>query len=244
MLLISRYRLTHNDLYWQEFYPYSLANMIHTCPVSAFQARTLAAEIVRTFSSTVHLIIVIRAQLIGIEELHALGILHCDLKPDNILISQKGHAVVADFGLCERARLIPGVTAKLPRLIASRGTEGYMAPEVLRKFDTWSGPADLWAFGCILYDLHIGRDDVSCHKSRAIRAATDMYLQPFFLHGRWPEARQSITATLAFRPDFAYMSWLLGDRDVADLICQLWHPLPKERPTIARIKAHPYFRRM
>jgi hypothetical protein len=40
------------------------------------------------------------------------------------------------------------------------------------------------------------------------------------------------------------MTWLLGDRDAADLICQLWHPAPNARPTIAQIKAHPYFRRM
>jgi serine/threonine protein kinase len=44
--------------------------------------------------------------------------------------------------------------------MATRGTEGYMAPEVLRKFDRFSGPADLWAYGCILWDLLIGRNDV------------------------------------------------------------------------------------
>uniref|UniRef100_A0A803K4X6 Protein kinase domain-containing protein n=1 Tax=Xenopus tropicalis TaxID=8364 RepID=A0A803K4X6_XENTR len=60
----------------------------------------------------------------GLQYLHSRGIIHCDLKPDNILISSEGHIKIADFGLAVEHVFGHDTTC------GYRGTPKYMAPEV------------------------------------------------------------------------------------------------------------------
>ena len=87
--------------------------------------------------------------------LHGEGLVHRDLKPDNVLIQPDGRPVIIDFGLVatftsERSR----ETADIGGLVT--GTIGYMAPEQLEG-RTIDARADLYALGCILYELVTGR---------------------------------------------------------------------------------------
>jgi serine/threonine protein kinase len=96
----------------------------------------------------------------GLEEAHALGIIHADLKSDNILVEQRasGDLVkVVDFGI---ARLLDpflprhgGLDAKAGTI---SGTPEYMAPEVIRGHKP-TPTADLYAAGVVLYQLLTGR---------------------------------------------------------------------------------------
>jgi serine/threonine-protein kinase len=76
---------------------------------------------------------------------HANGIAHCDLKPDNIMVTRDGLVKVLDFGL---ARLAGSADAQGP---AVEGTIGYMSPEQAagQPIDTRS---DVFSFGCILFE--------------------------------------------------------------------------------------------
>ncbi|HVS03082.1 MAG TPA: protein kinase [Thermoanaerobaculia bacterium] len=97
----------------------------------------------------------------ALEEAHDKGIVHRDLKPGNVVVTPQGEVKVMDFGL---ARALPGrggqadeatMTAGLTAAGMAVGTPGYMAPEQLRGQEV-DERADLWALGCVLYQLLTG----------------------------------------------------------------------------------------
>jgi Tol biopolymer transport system component len=85
---------------------------------------------------------------------HAAGIVHRDLKPGNILVTEKGSVKLLDFGLAKLAEQEGAPASTQTANLA--GTPGYMAPEQIEgtPADTRS---DIFAFGCILYELLSGR---------------------------------------------------------------------------------------
>lgn len=136
----------------------------------------------------------------GLEAAHAQGVVHCDLKPQNILLEHGTHRVVLmDFGI---ARVGARRYATLGR--GAWGTPGYMAPEQAagRKLDA---RADLYALGCILYELIVGE----VPDSRANTSTLGRYLP---LPGPNPRRR---------RPDLP--RWL------AHIIRRLLAPDPRQR---------------
>jgi serine/threonine-protein kinase len=87
----------------------------------------------------------------ALEALHGAGIVHRDVKPENIVLGDDGRAVLTDLGLV-RSALFKTVT----RHDAAVGTLAYMSPEqcVGRPVD---GRSDLWSLGVVLYELLSGR---------------------------------------------------------------------------------------
>lgn len=89
--------------------------------------------------------------LAGIEEAHLAGVVHADLKSDNIIVDQRRAGIdlvkIVDFGI---ARLVTGVREAEDRSIS--GTPEYMAPEVISGAPP-SFASDIYAVGIILYEL-------------------------------------------------------------------------------------------
>ena len=88
---------------------------------------------------------------------HALGVVHRDLKPDNILM-QHGHAILADFGI---ARVVEQATrddsaGPLTEIGLAVGTPGYMAPEQLVGAPDVDSRADLYAMGVVAFEMLAG----------------------------------------------------------------------------------------
>src|SRR5690606_38632103 len=75
---------------------------------------------------------------------HGRGIVHRDIKPDNILVSE-GHPVVADFGLAHA--LDESIDGHSPRMRFVVGTPGYMSPEQAAADPAVDGRSDVYALG-------------------------------------------------------------------------------------------------
>jgi serine/threonine protein kinase len=101
----------------------------------------------------------------ALEAAHDKGIVHRDLKPANIKITPEGNIKVLDFGLAKalgeepvQANLSNSPTLSMQATGAGiiLGTAAYMAPEQARGLSV-DERADIWAFGCVLYEMLTGR---------------------------------------------------------------------------------------
>lgn len=86
--------------------------------------------------------------IVAVDTLHSVGIIHHDLKPENIVIDEEGHIRLIDLGL---ARTDGMVRAE------NLGTPDYMAPELIIHKGYYSSAVDVWSIGCILFEMLNGR---------------------------------------------------------------------------------------
>lgn len=87
----------------------------------------------------------------GLDALHRAGLVHRDVKASNVLLDEAGSAALTDFGLAKREDW-----SRLTKMGQVMGTVDYIAPELLRG-DPATPASDLYALGCVTYEMVAGR---------------------------------------------------------------------------------------
>jgi len=97
---------------------------------------------------------------------HAHGVIHRDIKPENILL-QDGHALVADFGIALAAS---SAGSRMTETGMSLGTPHYMSPEQAMGERDLDARTDIYALGCVLYEMLTGQPPFTGPTAQAIVA--------------------------------------------------------------------------
>jgi len=157
-------QLTHHNIV--QIHDIGVERDVHFFSMELVSGRTLAAMIKRDgpLDPEVAASLALQAAR-GLKFAHDHGMIHRDVKPENLLINDEGVIKVADLGLVktpDRAdqKISSTKTAgdsTTTQLNVSMGTPAYMAPEQARDAATVDQRADIYALGCTMYDMVTGR---------------------------------------------------------------------------------------
>jgi serine/threonine-protein kinase len=162
---------------------------------------------------------------------HAHGIVHRDIKPENLFLTQQAQGMhtikVLDFGISKIA--LPRGKRDLVRTQMALGSPVYMSPEQIRRSDQVDARSDIWAIGCVLFELLTGVTAFDEPSLLELSAAI-LEREPVPLQTLCPEAsdelEEIVLRCLAKNPDERY-------QNVAELAAALFPFGPRR----ARISA-------
>jgi Tol biopolymer transport system component len=217
-------------------YAVETSGPVHALVLELVEGETLGARLRRKPLSVAEVRTISRQIAAALDAAHACGIVHRDLKPDNVMLGPRGLVKVLDFGVAKASVVTPGADA--PTLSVGPTAEGvivgtvaYMSPEQARGLPV-DRRTDIWAFGCVLYEMLTGR--------RAFRGGTtsDIIAATLEREPDWealppdtpPAMRRILTRTLQKDPHDRL-------RDIADAIPDLDDvaagsvPAPRARDT-------------
>jgi serine/threonine-protein kinase len=86
---------------------------------------------------------------------HQVGIVHRDVKPENVIISPDRGAVLLDFGIARA--IVTSVSREITRAGLTVGSSSYMSPEQINAEQRIDGRSDLYSLGCVLFECLTGR---------------------------------------------------------------------------------------
>jgi Tol biopolymer transport system component len=141
------------------------ANGIRALVMELVEGPTLSARIAQGPIPSEEALPVAKQIAEALEYAHERGIIHRDLKPANIKLTADGQVKLLDFGLAKALEgetgqadisTSPTISAAATRAGVLLGTAGYMSPEQA-KGKAVDRRADIWAFGCVLYELLAGQ---------------------------------------------------------------------------------------
>eukprot|EP00930_Biecheleria_cincta_P079061 TRINITY_DN6672_c0_g1_i1.p1 TRINITY_DN6672_c0_g1~~TRINITY_DN6672_c0_g1_i1.p1 ORF type:complete len:569 (-),score=92.05 TRINITY_DN6672_c0_g1_i1:312-2018(-) len=144
--------------------------------------------------------------LSGLAHIHQVGIIHRDIKPDNILLAEDGRPVVSDFGIAVQAN----DEASKAKIL---GSPGYCGPEMLRG-NRYGTNFDVFGVGCILYQLLTGHGPFHAstpHKAFVKNRAAKISFRNRKLHDAKGFLAELLAVDPALRPSAARAlcnSWL------------------------------------
>src|SRR5689334_817796 len=193
------------------------------------KGRTLRAWINESSPPPPQVFAIMHGVLQALDYAHRHSIVHRDVKPENVLISDDGIVKVADFGI---ARLTDdtGAGGTATKTGTTVGTPQYMSPEQVASSRV-DGRSDLYSAGIMLYELVAGQPPFSASDADGPFTLMAKHVQAppqppsVYRPGLNPELEQVIMKSLAKRPEDRYQSGQECDHaisEVADRMCPGW----------------------
>jgi serine/threonine protein kinase len=183
-------------------YGFEEAHGVHLLVLELVEGLTLADRIAKGPIAIDEALPIARQVVEALEAAHGRGIIHRDLKPANIKVRPDGTVKILDFGLAkafgsavsavgmpnESPLMDAGLSAATGTIV---GTAAYMSPEQVKGGDV-DKRSDVWAFGCVLYEMVTGkpafrREDVDATLSAVLHDTPDWALWP---HNVPPSVRE------------------------------------------------------
>jgi serine/threonine protein kinase/tetratricopeptide (TPR) repeat protein len=140
----------------------------------------------------------------GLQAAHEKGIIHGDIKPDNIMIAPGNRVKILDFGVARRrwSSSPSDVTKTMETMVATGGTPAYMAPEVLLQRPD-DGRSDIFSLGLVFYEM-LGGAQPFQSDSLATTVARIVHEEPPTLKNVPGPLAAVITRALAKKPEERY----------------------------------------
>ncbi|KAJ7198255.1 kinase-like domain-containing protein [Mycena pura] len=151
--------------------------------------------------------------LAGLEYLHSKGIVHGDLKSDNILVETTGVCKISDFGTLKRT------DDRNDEHTAMQGTVFWMAPEVIITQKKYNSKIDIWSIGCVMLEMWAGTRPWSGDEIVAV-----MFKVRQLSQSKQPPVPEGLKLT----------------SQANDLRLKCFAINPEDRPTAAELRKHPY----
>lgn len=134
-----------------------LAAHTHMCPYYVVMPRLEGATVRRAIDAVGPLVIpqalwIARQVAAALAEMHRCRLLHCDVKPSNIFVTETGHATLFDLGFATSWEGCPKAPA-----VDLRGTLAYIAPEMLTSTTALGPWSDVYSLGVTLFEMLTGR---------------------------------------------------------------------------------------
>eukprot|EP00928_Gymnodinium_smaydae_P041050 TRINITY_DN27798_c0_g3_i1.p1 TRINITY_DN27798_c0_g3~~TRINITY_DN27798_c0_g3_i1.p1 ORF type:complete len:570 (-),score=40.84 TRINITY_DN27798_c0_g3_i1:190-1899(-) len=154
----------------------------------------------------------------GVACIHFLGLLHRDVKPGNILLTENRMCKISDHGYCRdmHADASSDVTERSAAYTAKLGTSAYASPEVLQGDGQYSSGTDIFSLGCVVFEL-LAKERCFGHSEKSER-----------------QDAANLHARLLLRMN--ERGWNPADSDLAELVGLCFRMIslsPSERPTAA-----------
>ena len=140
----------------------------------------------------------------ALEYAHQHGVIHRDMKPENLLLTQDGNTLVADFGI---ARSLGGAEQRLTETGLAVGTPAYMSPEQASGEQDIGARSDIYSLGAVLYEMLAGEPPFTGPTAQAVIAKRFSGVVPSVRQARstvpeWVD--QAVTRALAVVPADRY----------------------------------------
>jgi len=157
---------------------------------------------------------------------HRQGVLHRDIKPENILLHD-GQPVLGDFGIALAVATAGGDRLTHSGLVI--GTPSYMSPEQVSGDASIDGRSDIYALGCVAYEMLAGEPPFAGPTARAVMAAVITVVVRFRLRlpmgpmAKRRAARRRVALRASAAQDAASASLIRSGQSAGALTLSAWH---------------------